>query len=85
MKDGAPSTVPRLARGPLDGKPRPRKISDSHDLGSSRSTLSLSLIHLLTDKTFNATTPTYVATAPPAWEQYPCLILLFFCPSRDER
>jgi hypothetical protein len=35
------------------------------------------LTHLLTDKAFNATTSTYVATAPPAWEQYPCLILLF--------
>jgi hypothetical protein len=35
------------------------------------------LTHLLTDKAFNATTFTYVATAPPAWEQHPCLNLLF--------
>jgi hypothetical protein len=35
------------------------------------------LTHLLTDKAFNATTSTYVATTPPAWEQHPCLILLF--------
>jgi hypothetical protein len=37
----------------------------------------LSLIHLLTDKAFNAATPTNVATAPPAWEQRPRLITLF--------
>jgi hypothetical protein len=36
-----------------------------------------SLIRLLTDKAFNATTPTNMPTAPPAWEQHPCLILLF--------
>jgi hypothetical protein len=35
------------------------------------------LTHLLTDKAFNATTSVYMATSPPAWEQYPCLILLF--------
>jgi hypothetical protein len=35
------------------------------------------LIHLLTDKAFNATIPTNVAAVPPAWEQRPCLILLF--------
>jgi hypothetical protein len=35
------------------------------------------LFHLLTDKAFNATTTTYVVTAPPAWEQYPCLIPFF--------
>jgi hypothetical protein len=79
-EDGAPSTAFRLARGPLDGKPRPRKTSDSYDPGSSRST---PLIHLLIDKAFNATTPTNVATAPPAWEQHPCLNPTFYCPSRD--
>jgi hypothetical protein len=36
-----------------------------------------SLIRLLTDKAFNVTTPTNMATAPPPWEQHPCLILLF--------
>jgi hypothetical protein len=36
-----------------------------------------SLIRLLTDKAFNATTPTNMAIAPPAWEQHLCLILLF--------
>jgi hypothetical protein len=40
------------------------------------------LTHLLTDKAFNATTSAYVATAPPAWEQYPCLILLFIAHPR---
>jgi hypothetical protein len=35
------------------------------------------LTHLLANKAFNATTSTYMATAPPAWEQYRCLILLF--------
>jgi hypothetical protein len=35
------------------------------------------LTHLLTGKAFNTTTSTYVATTPPAWEQYQCLILLF--------
>jgi hypothetical protein len=64
----------RLARGPLDWRSRPRKISDSHDPESGRLN---PLTHLLTDKAFNATTFTYVATAPPAWEQYPYLILLF--------
>jgi hypothetical protein len=32
-EDGASSTVFRLIRGPLDGKPRPRKTSDSYDPG----------------------------------------------------
>jgi hypothetical protein len=36
-----------------------------------------SLIHLLTNKAFNATTSTNVVTAPPAWEQRPRLITLF--------
>jgi hypothetical protein len=35
------------------------------------------LTHLSTDKAFNATTSTDVATAPPVWEQYQRLILLF--------
>jgi hypothetical protein len=35
------------------------------------------LIHLPSDKAFNATNSTNMATAPPAWEQRPCLILLF--------
>jgi hypothetical protein len=35
------------------------------------------LIHLPSDKAFNATISTNVATAPPTWEQRPCLILLF--------
>jgi hypothetical protein len=72
--DGVPSTAFRLARGSLDAKPRPRKFSDSHDPGSTRST---PLAHVLTDKAFNATTSTNVATTPSAWEQHPRLILLF--------
>jgi hypothetical protein len=60
---GAPSTAFRLARGSLDCKPRPRKISDSHDPGSSRSTPILSVTYPLT-KAFDATTSTYVATVP---------------------
>jgi hypothetical protein len=44
------------------------------------------LTHLLTDKAFNVTTSTYVATAPPAWEQHPCLILLFTVhPGMDDK
>jgi hypothetical protein len=35
------------------------------------------LTHLLTDRAFNATTSTNVATAPPAWEQRLRLVLLF--------
>jgi hypothetical protein len=35
------------------------------------------LTHLPTDKAFNATTFTDVATTPPTWEQYQRLILLF--------
>jgi hypothetical protein len=73
-EDGAPSTAFRLVRGSLDGKPRPRKFSYSHDPGSTRST---PLIHLLTDKAFNATTFTNAPTAPSAWEHHLCLILLF--------
>jgi hypothetical protein len=75
-----------------DDAGHPRLRSDLHEAGSTggldleksltRTTWGRvgrppSLIHLLTDKAFNATTSTYVATAPPAWEQYPCLILLF--------
>jgi hypothetical protein len=69
----------------------PRLRSDSHEARSMRSldpgkspTRTTRgrvgrppLIHLLTDKAFNAITSTNVATAPPAWEQHPCLILLF--------
>jgi hypothetical protein len=40
------------------------------------------LTHLLTNKAFNATTPTYMATAPPTWEQYPRLIMLFIAHPR---
>jgi hypothetical protein len=44
------------------------------------------LTHLLTNKAFNVTTSTYVATAPPAWEQHPCLILLFTVhPGMDDK
>jgi hypothetical protein len=44
------------------------------------------LTHLLTDKAFNATTSTYVATASPAWEQHLCLILLFTAhPGMDDK
>jgi hypothetical protein len=71
------------------GHPRPR--SDSHEARSkgsldpgklpTRTTRGrvdrTPLIHLLTNKAFNATTFTNVAIAPPAWEQHPCLILLF--------
>jgi hypothetical protein len=77
------------------GCPRPR--SDSHEARSTgsldpgklptRTTQGRvdrpSLIHLLTDKAFNATTPTNVTTTPPAWEQHPCLNPTFYCPSRD--
>jgi hypothetical protein len=70
-----PLTTFQLVRGPLDGKPRPQKFSDSHDPGSSR--LTPSLIHLLTEKAFNATTSTNVVTAPSAWFQRSRLITLF--------
>jgi hypothetical protein len=69
----------------------PRLRSDSHealstenlDLRKSLTRMTQGragrppLIHLLTDKAFNATIPTNVAAVPPAWEQRPCLILLF--------
>jgi hypothetical protein len=79
----------------------PRLCSDSHEARSTgsldpekpptRTTQGRvgrptpSLIHLLPDKAFNATTPTYVATAPPAWEQYTCLIPLFSAHPRMDR
>jgi hypothetical protein len=69
----------------------PRLCSDSHEARSrggldpgkslTRTTRGWAgrplLTHLLTDKAFNATTSTYVATTPPAWEQCQRLILLF--------
>jgi hypothetical protein len=70
---------------------RPRLCFDSHEARSTgsldpgkpttRTTQGQAgrppLTHLLTNKAFNATTSANVATAPPAWEQHPCLILLF--------
>jgi hypothetical protein len=70
---------------------RPRLRSDSHEARSTgsldpgksptRTTQGQAgrppLTHLLIDKAFNATTSANVATAPPAWEQHSCLILLF--------
>jgi hypothetical protein len=35
------------------------------------------LTHLLTDKAFNATTSTNVATTPPVWKRRLHLVLLF--------
>jgi hypothetical protein len=69
----------RFARGPLDGRPRPRRISDSHDPGSGRSTLPHPPTHKQNSRHLMQppTTSTYVATAPPAWKQYRCQIPLF--------
>jgi hypothetical protein len=80
------------------GHPRPR--SDSYEArstgsldpgnSSTRTTQGRPgrppLIHLLTDKAFNATTFTNVATAPSTWEQHLCLILLFTAhPGMDDK
>jgi hypothetical protein len=70
----APSTTFRLVRGPLDGKTRPRKISDSHDPGSSRSTLPYPPTHW---QTIQCSRFHQRGIAPPAWEEHPCLIILF--------
>jgi hypothetical protein len=58
------------SRGGLDPKKSPTCMTQ----GWAHQPL---LTHLLTNKAFNATTSTYVATAPPAWEQYQRLILPF--------
>jgi hypothetical protein len=71
------------------GRPRPRSDSyEARSIGSldpkkspTRTTQGRPsrppLTHLLTDKAFNATTSTNVATAPPTWERHLRLILLF--------
>jgi hypothetical protein len=65
----------------------PGKIYDSYDSGSRQSTLPLQSrvieeafntpTHQPAVNAFNTTTPTYVATAPPTWEQRLRLISLF--------
>jgi hypothetical protein len=69
-----PSTEFRLARGSLKGGLNPGKSLTRMTRGRARRPL---LIHLLIDKAFNATTSAYMATTPPMWEQYQCLILAF--------
>jgi hypothetical protein len=70
------------------GRPRPRPdLHEARSMGSldpgksptrtTRGRAGRPLTHLLTDKAFNTTTSTNVATAPLAWEQRPCLIPLF--------
>jgi hypothetical protein len=89
---GTASTVtPSSARVRMVALDHPRLRSDSHEACSrggldpgkspTRTTRGRArqplLPHLLTDKAFNTTTSTYMATAPPAWEQCQCLILPF--------
>jgi hypothetical protein len=83
----------KLGPHPCRYSGRPRLRYDSHEARSTvsldprksptRTTQGqvgrppiLSVTYSLTEA-FNATTSTYVATAPKAWEQHPCQILLF--------
>jgi hypothetical protein len=61
-------------------RPARQEASTSENLRLARprveSVNALSVTYSLTT-TFNATAPTNMATVPSAWEQHPCLILLF--------
>jgi hypothetical protein len=73
MKTGRPQPRPDSHEARSTGSLNPRKSPTR----TTRGRAGRPLTHLLTNKAFNTTTSTNVATAPPAWEQRLCLVPLF--------